>query len=117
MSVMTNSGYQDIRDHVEATWTYFELRNGSQAPILRLPLSDNRVTWKHLAGSQTLDLEVIIKGSDADVTLPTTFGGAALFKVASGGVALSEDPFTPFTMEATTDQLTLTYRIEIPEVV
>ncbi len=117
MSAVTNTGYQDLRDYIQANWVYIELRDNTGTPIMRIPESDTRVTWTHSAGAQVMELTTIIKGSDADVTLPKTFAQAAIFKVASGGTALSSEAFTPFTMEASTDQLTLTYRIEVPEVV
>ena len=117
MAAVTTDGYQDIRDHVQATWKYMELRNASQAALLRLAVDGSRVKWTHLAGAQTLEMQAVIKGTDSDVTLPMTFAGAAIYKVASGGTALSAETFTAFEMSATTDQLTVTYRIEIPEVV
>ena len=118
MAAVTTNGYQDLRDHIQSTWKYIEIRDGSQAPVLRLECGvDPRVTWTHLAGAQTLEMQAVIKGSDADITLPKTFAGAAIFKVASGGTALSAETFTAFDMTATTDQLTITYRIEVPEVV
>lgn len=117
MAEITSAGYQDIRDHVEATWTYHELRDGSAAAIVRLALSDSRVTWTHAANAQTLELTTIITGSDVDITLPQTFAASALYKVATSGSALSEESFTQFTIEATNDQLTIKHRVEIPRVI
>lgn len=117
MAEITSAGYQDIRDHVEATWTYHELRDGVAAAIVRLPLSDPRVTWTHTVNAQTLELTTIITGSDVDITLPKTFAASALYKVASAGNALSVESFTQFTIEATNDQLTIKHRVEIPRVI
>lgn len=119
MSVVQNAGYQDIRDYIQANWKYIELRDGSQNPVLRIGIADPRVTWTHTAGAQTLEMTCVIKGNDSDVAslLPQTFAGAALFKVASGGSAMSAEVFTNFTMSSESDQLTIVYQLEVPQVV
>lgn len=118
MSVVQNAGYQDIRDYIQANWKYIELRDEEQDPVLRIGIEDPRVTWTHTTGAQTLEMTCVIKGSDSDVAslLPQTFAGAALFKVASGGSAMSEEVFTNFTMSSASDQLTIVYQLEVPEV-
>lgn len=118
MSVVQNAGYQDIRDYIQANWKYIELRDEEQDPVLRIGIEDPRVTWTHIAGAQTLEMTCVIKGYDSDVAplLPKTFAGAALFKVASGGSAMSEEEFTNFTMSSESDQLTIVYQLEVPEV-
>ena len=118
MSVVQNAGYQDIRDYIQANWKYIELRDEEQDPVLRIGIEDPRVTWTHTTGAQTLEMTCVIKGSDLDVAplLPQTFAGAALFKVASGGSAMSEEEFTNFTMSSESDQLTIVYQLEVPEV-
>lgn len=119
MSVIKADGYQAIRDYIEANWTYIELRDGTQAPIVRLPVSDARVTWTHNPGAQTLEVTVVVRGNDADITslLPKTFAGAAIYKAAVGGVAMSEETFTAFNMASASDQLTVKYQIEVPQIV
>lgn len=118
MSVVQNAGYQDIRDYIQANWKYIELRDEEQDPVLRIGIEDPRVTWTHTTGAQTLEMTCVIKGSDSDVAslLPQTFAGAALFKVASGGSAMSAEVFTNFTMSSASDQLTIVYQLEVPEV-
>jgi hypothetical protein len=72
-----------------------------------------------LAGTaypQTLEITTVITGSDVDITLPQTFTKSALYKVASGGSALSLETYTQFTIEATNDQLTIKHRVEVPRV-
>lgn len=118
MSVVQNAGYQDIRDYIQDNWKYIELRNESQNPVLRIGIGDPRVTWTHTAGAQTLEMTCVIRGNDPDVVslLPQTFAGAALFKVASGGSAMSAEEFTNFTMSSASDQLTIIYQLEVPQV-
>jgi len=118
MAEITTAGYQDIRDHIEATWTYIELRNGSDVAIVRLAVADDRVSWTHAPSAQTLELTVVLTGADADLLpLPKTFAKSALYKVDTNGTALSVESFTQFTIEASNDQLTIKHRIEVPRVV
>jgi hypothetical protein len=120
MAEITTAGYQDIRDHIEATWLYVELRDGSGDPITADRLvcgTDSRVNWTHAPSAQTLEITTIITGEDADIDLPTTFKYSAIFKVATAGSSLSTETFTQFTIEATSDQLTIKHRIEVPRVI
>lgn len=119
MAEINANGYQDIRDRIEANWTYVELRDGSSAAIVRLPVSDSRVTWTHTPGAQTLELTTVIKGDDTDIAalLPKTFASAALFKVAEAGDAMVAETFTSFTMSTAADQLTVIMKVEVPQVV
>lgn len=118
MAEISTGGYQSIRDFVQANWKYIELRDASGAKIVRLMVDGTRVKWIHTANAQTLELQVIVKGSDTDVgTLPKTFASSAIFSVATGGTALSTETFSSFTMEATGDELTVIHQLEIPQVV
>lgn len=115
MAEINQIGYQKIRDYIEANWKYIELQDGSGTPIIRLGISDSRVSWTHTAGEQTLKLQVVVKGSD--ITLPKTIAKSAIFDVASGGTAISVETFTAFTMEGASDELTVEHSIEVPQVV
>ena len=117
MAEITNSGYQSIRDFVEANWKYIELRDDLGTPILRLDPTDPRVTWTHVAQAQTLKLQIVVTGTDLEVSLPQTFGSSAIFSVSTGGTAHSVETFTTFTMEGTGDELTVVHELEIPEVI
>jgi len=119
MNEILTAGYQAIRNYVQANWKYIELRNASNAPILRISTSDPRVTWTNLANAQTLELTIVVKGSDAGLSgsLPLTFASSALFDVATGGSPYSVESFTPFAMEAPEDQLTIKHQVQIPQVV
>jgi len=106
-------------DSIPAAVTQANFTGGGDAttPIVRLNVSDARVTWTHAPGAQTLELTTIITGSDSDIQLPQTFAASAIYKVATVGDALSVETFTQFTIEATSDQLTIKHRIEVPRVV
>jgi hypothetical protein len=115
MAEINTAGYQSIKDYIQANWKYIELRNGA-TPIVRLSPSDSRVTWTHQAGSQTLKLQIIVKGSDTDIPVPQTFTASAIYSVATGGSAYSVESFTPFTMETDQDELTVVHNIQVPQV-
>jgi hypothetical protein len=123
MAAVTSSGYQDIRDHIEATWTYIELRDASVAgtggaPVVRLPLSDPRVDWIHSGGAQALQLRVVLTGSDSDITEPVTLRSSAIYKVGTGGSALSAETLVEgdATINAPADSVTITHTLEVPDI-
>lgn len=119
MAEITSSGYQSLRDFIQSTWKYIELRDGAGTPIIRLSPLDPRVTWTHQAGNQTLELTIVVKGSDSDISsvLPKTFAQSAIFDVASSGSPYSIETFTAFTMETDMDELTVKHQIQVPQVV
>lgn len=114
---ITSAGYQSLRNFVQSTWTHIELRDEVGSAILRLDVDDSRVSWEQLAGAQTLELKIIVKGTDSEVTLPRTFASSAIFSQASGGEELAMESFSPFTMEASGDELTVIHQLEIPQVI
>lgn len=119
MAEITANAYQDLRDYVEATWIYIALYDNQASPveIVRIPVSDSRVSWTHNVGAQTLELTCTVRGDDGGFTLPKTFAGSKLYKVSSGGTPMSEETFATFTMQTEEDQLTVRHRIELPELI
>lgn len=120
MVEITEEGYQSIRDHVENgggdNWEWIELRDDDGDPIFRVDeTNDTRVTWTHDAGAQVLELEIVVQGSDDDVTAPQTFGESALFDVETDGSPYSVETFDNFTIEDDEDQLTVRHQIEVPQ--
>lgn len=111
------AGYQDLRDYIEANWKYIEIRKSTGEAILRKSTSDPRVSWKHEAGAQELILEIALSGSDAEITLPVTIDKSAIYKVATGGSALSEDTFTAVTLEDALDKITIQHKLQAPRIV
>ncbi|MBT2680146.1 hypothetical protein J7E38_14115 [Bacillus sp. ISL-35] len=117
MAEITASAYSDLRNYIQSNWKYIELQDDTGVVIVRLSPSDSRVTWTHLAGEQTLKLQVIIKGSDSDITAPKTFAKSVIYNVATGGNPLSVESFTAFTIEGDQDELTVIHSFEVPKVV
>lgn len=117
MAEITTHAYQDLRDHIQTNWQYIELQDDTGNPIVRLSPSDERVTWTHDTNASTLSLQAVIKGSDTDITYPVTFVKSAIYDVATGGEAYSEEEFTPFTIEGDEDEITIIHNIEVPQVI
>jgi len=116
MAEITSQAYQALRNYIQSNWKYIELRDDLGNAIVRLSPSDNRVTWTHNSGDQTLKLQVVIKGSDSDISKPKTFASSAIYDVATGGQAYSVESFTPFTIESDMDELTVIHEIQVPQV-
>lgn len=116
MGEINEAGYVDLRAYIVDNWKFIELRDENDAAVVRLETTDPRVDWKTSEG-QTLELRVVITGSDADITLDTQFKSSALYKVAADGDAFSEEEFTPFTIGEDEDEMTVIHRIQVPEVI
>ena len=116
MAEVTSVAYQNLRDYIQSSWKYIELKNESDSPILRIDPTDSRVTWTHNVNAQTLELTCVITGNDADITLPCTFKSSAIYNVSTGGNAFSTENFTPFSMVNEADQLTIKHQIQVPQV-
>jgi len=117
MAEITQAAYQNLRDYIQSNWKYIELQDDTGVSIIRLSPSDSRVTWTHSAGEQTLKLQVVIKGSDAEITFPQTLAKSLTYSVATGGSPFSEESFPPFTFVGDQDELTVIHSIEVPKVV
>lgn len=118
MAAITSAGYQDLRDYIEATWRYIEVRDTTGAAIVRLSPADPRVSWQHAPGDQTLKLRVILTGSDADVPVPVTARSSAIFRVATGGSAHSAEVMVEgdAPINAEPDSVTITHSIQVPQI-
>ena len=117
------AGYESIRKFIdsgrttESSWDYIELRDSSDAQVIRVSVTgDSRASWTHAAGDQTLTVEIEVAGSDSDIPTGTTFTGSALFNESSGGSQYSYDGFPDATIETTDDTLIVTHNIEVPQV-
>lgn len=124
MPEITHEGYQFIRDHIEATWTYMELRDENDQAITRIAITDPRLTWIHEPGAQVLILQALVKGADPDIPVPCTIKSSALFAQVVGGNTLSVDLLrgdndveVVAVVGASLDEVTVLHYIEAPRVV
>ncbi|MBS3679950.1 hypothetical protein KGF86_06975 [Ornithinibacillus massiliensis] len=139
MAEITEAAYQQLRQYIIENWQFIELRDQTNIPIIRLSPDDERVTWVHqmIEGEQeivdydelfnpiygepkrllpnTLQLQIVIKGNDPDITLPQTFAKSVIYNVPNNGEAISEETFEPFNMQNQNDQLTVIHNIQVPQ--
>lgn len=115
MAEITASAYSDLRNYIQTNWQYIELQDDMGVTILRLSPSDTRVT--SVIEGNNVKITVVVKGSDTDITAPSTFAKSVIYNVSTGGTPFSTESFTPFTIETDQDELTVIHNIEVPQVV
>lgn len=111
--------YKLFRDKANENITYIELRNDSGAQIIRIPVTDPRVTYTFNRDNQTQVYTILLKGDDSDITLPKIFGSAALYDGSGVGAnELATDSFDALAyLNSTVDEVTVTINLSIPQVV
>ncbi len=93
---LRESGYQDLRDAIDPTaappdpWPYVELRDDVDNPITRIDITaDDRASWVHNQGNQTIRAELEIAATDDDIQAdnenPVTIIATASYAVAEAG--------------------------------
>ncbi len=116
MAEITEYTYMQIRDLLESKIKYIELRDNTGTKIIRIPITDERVTHVYDRTKQEQTYSVLIKGTDEDIPIPTTFGGTALFEEIDSTEAISVEQTTSFQLNAEVDELTITHKLQVPEV-
>ncbi|ALX47852.1 hypothetical protein [Lentibacillus amyloliquefaciens] len=132
MAEITELGYENLRRLIVDSIATVELSDDQGGYVVRINTSDDNVTWIHptkeitvwdeygnqvpieVPDTQTLQLQVVVTGTDAGVTLPATFTGIKLEDATTGDV-VSEETFTPFEMTQDADEITITHNIEVPQ--
>lgn len=116
MAEIKQVAYQDLRNYIEANWKYIGLGNTSE--VLRLSTDDSRVSWIHSPNSAELQLKIVLKGNDSEVSLPTTISNSSIYNVASGEESFSTEILdSSFTFESENDELTVIHSIQVPQIV
>lgn len=117
------SGYSDFRKVVNSSqsqpdqWDYISVRDGSGTEIFRVSITgDSRAQWNTSDTTTTpQEAEITVSGDDAEISLPQTISGSALFTVSSGGTARHiDDSMADATLEAASDQVVITHQIDGP---
>ncbi len=115
MAEITKYTYELIRDLIESKVKYIELRDDTGAKIIRIPITDPRVTHVYDRTKQEQVYSIDIKGTDVDIPIPTIFAKSILLD--ENGNELSVEQTTLFQLNAEVDELTITHRLQIPEVI
>ena len=118
MASFTSAGLADLHGFIASDWQYIEVRDDSAAgtggaPIVRLNVSDPRVTVTD--NGTNVVVQVVLTGSDADVTTPVTARSTAIYDVASGGTARSEEVHVEgdATLSADVDSVTVSHTLTV----
>lgn len=116
MAEITEYTYMQIRDLLESKIKYIELRDNAGTKIIRIPITDERVTHVYDRTKQEQTYSVLIKGTDADIPIPCTFASTALFETLDSTEAISVEQTTSFQLNAEVDELTIMHKLQVPEV-
>lgn len=115
MAEIEAAGYADLRDYIEGNWPYISIRTPGGSEVVRLDESDPRVTCEVSGGNVVWT--VSLSGDDADITLPVTVSGSALFKADTGGSPMHvDDAWADATLAVDEDTATITHTLEVPQV-
>jgi hypothetical protein len=114
MAEITEYTYMQIRDLLESKIKYIELRDNAGTKIIRIPITDERVTHVYDRTKQEQTYSVLIKGTDADIPIPAIFAKSILLD--ENGNELSIEQTTSFQLNAEVDELTITHKLQVPEV-
>ncbi|MFO1445283.1 hypothetical protein KDN24_19205 [Bacillus sp. Bva_UNVM-123] len=114
MAEITSAAYQDLRDYIQANWSYIALKSESNEEIIRIPTSDEKVAWLHEEGTPILTLELRLTGLDFD-TKPQIVSKAELYKTLESANPLVSESFAAVTIEVDADKLVVTLNIQVPQ--
>ncbi|GAA0432677.1 hypothetical protein GCM10008983_06610 [Lentibacillus halophilus] len=141
MAEITADAYTLLKKHIVENWTRVILFDDKDNNIVTIDSTDSRFSWIHatkqmtlgydsvgnpmkedVPDSQTLKLEIVLTGSDSDVSLDTTFAKIELNEITGSSYenpsdkVVSTETFTNFTISKDGDKLTVTHEIEVPQV-
>lgn len=112
MAALANAAYDDLRSNRVIAWE-LEVQDDVGTPVLRVSSSDPRLTVTDDAGTDTTSFVLVLSGSDAEVTIPTTVDKSQIFNPA-GTAMTAVEAFTSFTFATVDDQLTVTHTVVLP---
>lgn len=129
MANINTYGYQKLREYVIANWKYLELQDATGTAVKRFiggrivgDTNDfGQPIYKDIPGTiitgtattQELTFTVIAEGAEFT---GKTVAKVALFDVATGGTAIAVENFTAFKFESAEDQLTINFKLQVPQV-
>lgn len=126
---LTEAGYESIRTLMNssrsapAQWDYIALVDDTGTEQIRVSITgDNDASWSTEdqdsdTNSETMVVTYTVTGADFG-SLPVTINKSQLYDESGvgNGSALSEDSFADATLAASGDELTVTHKVEVPEV-
>lgn len=123
MAEINSNGYTSIRNWIDDrttsdTWSVIELVDDTDTPVIRLTLSDSRVSIPSSQGANPYTLRIEVSPSDADISSGQTFAGSRIFKTDTNGDEVTPiENFSSVTLNNNDDVLVVRHDIEAPEIV
>jgi len=121
MAEILNRGYESLRKGIDPNATaekfnVIELTD-SGSGVLRLQLSDSRVTINSGTGANPYEIEVTVSPSDADVSAGQSFDGSRLyFEDVDGSQVTPIETYSSVTLNNSEDELTVRHQVKIPQI-
>lgn len=136
MAEIREDGYITLRTFIAENWDTLSLQDETGNEVISINLTEDnwihdketKEVWAGYDGqnrpvyedveietNQTMEIQVIVTGEDVE-TLPSTVAQSVI-KGTSGTISrdVSVETFQPFTFESTGDELTITHKINVPQ--
>jgi len=121
MAEINSNGYTSIRNWIDDrttsdTWSVIELLDDTDTPVIRLSLTDSRVSIPSSLGANPYTLRIEVSPSDADISSGQTFAGSRIFKTDTNGDEVTAiENFSSVTLNNNDDVLVVRHDIEAPQ--
>lgn len=112
MSNITTYAYNKIQNFIAAEVTYLELQDSNGNPIKRFSTADG-LTITNVG--QTIEYKIVVTGDSTFIN--QTVSKSVLFDSSTSTDQFATETFTSFTFESAEDELTITHKLEVPEIV
>jgi len=122
MAEINSNGYTSIRNWIDDrttsdTWRVIELLDDTDTPVIRLSLTDSRVSIPSSLGANPYTLRIEVSPSDADISSGQTFAGSRVFKTDTNGDEVTAiENFSSVTLNNNDDVLVVRHDIEAPQI-
>lgn len=114
-SFITSEGFKEIREYIQFNWKYFEVKDESNNRLFVVSTSDSRVGISGFE-SNPLEINLFLQGTDAEVTVGTKIGGAALLKEIDLPPRVEVNYSSPFEFQNPEDTLSIRISLQIPTI-
>lgn len=114
------AGFEDLRQYVQNNWDHIALLDTGGTEHLRIDVpNDSRASFSSDYTSNPVTATITITGQDlidAGATLPVTLDTTETYKTDAATSRTSHDTHTDATLEASSDEVTITHDYEQPPI-
>lgn len=101
--IITQAGYNDILNNIKVNWKYIEFLDEYRAPITRVQVDNNNISYELIPGYNKLTLKIRFNSS-LITNFPKTITGIKIYKEATGGDAVYQATFEDIILQSSTDE-------------